>query len=90
MTESHVEEYVLHANSITHRDSGAFAVIHLLTGRDGSPHGGARLFSVVDGVEHELDVYVGESFPVGAETWRLDEVDMPEDRRFTATITRVE
>ena len=85
MKEPDTQPLVLHANAIVHRDTGAFAVIHLLRGRDGTPHGGARLLVVVDGVERQLDVHVGETFPVGDQTWRLDEVQMPDNHRFTAT-----
>lgn len=39
--------------------------------------------------ERRVDVYLGEMFPIGDQTWRVDEVTMPENRRFTATVTRV-
>lgn len=84
------ERFVLRANAITNLDHHRFAVVHLLRGRDGTPHGGARLFVAFGGNGWDADVYVGETFPIGDQTWRLDEVTMPEDRRFTATVTRVE
>lgn len=89
MTGPGMERFVLHANAITHLSHHRFAVVHLLPNRDGTPHGGARLFVVYGGDEWDTDVHVGETFAVGDQTWRLDEVEMPEDRRFTATVTRV-
>jgi hypothetical protein len=74
----------LHADRQQHHDllDRRFAVIHLLKGPDGAPHAGARLLIVLNGQETKVNVQVGETFPVGEETWRLDEVTMPEDRRF--------
>lgn len=84
------ERFVLRANSIIHLTHHHFAVVHLLRARDGTPHGGARLFVALGDEEGgRIDVYLGETFPIGDQTWRLDEVTMPENRRFTATVTRV-
>lgn len=90
MTAPNPERFVLHANAITNLDHHRFAVVHLLPNTDDSGPGGARLFLVFGDDEWDADVYLGETFPIGDQTWRLDEVTMPEDRRFTATVTRVE
>jgi hypothetical protein len=89
MTGPGPQRHVLRANAITNLPDRHFAVVHLLPNADGSAPGGARLLVVVGEQEHKVSVQVGETFPVGDETWRLDEVTMPEDRRFTATISRV-
>jgi hypothetical protein len=84
------ESYRLRANTITNLPDRRYAVIHLLPNADSSGPGGARLLVVVGEQEQTPSVQVGETFPVGGETWRLDEVTMPENQRFTATISRVE
>lgn len=89
MTDVGPERHVLRANSILNMPGRSFAVMHLLRGPENTPHGGARLLVVVDDEEQKHDVHVGETFPVGTQTWRLDDVQMPEDRRFSATISRI-
>ncbi|HEY9389156.1 MAG TPA: DUF6406 domain-containing protein [Mycobacteriales bacterium] len=89
MTAPSQERHVLHANAITNLPHHRFAVVHLLPARDSTAHGGARLFVVLGDDEWDADVYVGETFPIGEQVWRLDEVTMPDNRRFTATVTRI-
>jgi hypothetical protein len=89
MTAPGPQRHVLRANAITNLPDRRFAVIHLLPNPDRTAPVGARIFLVLGDSSSEFDVMLGETFPVGDETWRLDEVTMPEDRRFTATISRV-
>lgn len=84
------DRFVLTANAITHLPHHHFAVVHLLPNADDTGPGGARLFVALGDEEGgRIDVYLGETFPIGEQVWRLDEVVMPENRRFTATVTRV-
>ena len=89
MTAPSQERHVLHANAITNLPHHRFAVVHLLPNAEDTGPGGARLFVVLNDEEWDADVYVGETFPIGEQVWRLDEVVMPDNRRFTATVTRV-
>lgn len=55
-----------------------------------SPEGDAevQIFVDADG-EHEYWLRPGDTFPVCNQTWKLDRIENPEDKHWTALLVRV-
>jgi hypothetical protein len=68
-----------------HLDAGSVAVIGAGMHADGNPV--AFLAVNADG-EYEFTLRVGETFPIGEQIWRLDDVDDPYDD-WTVVLSRV-
>lgn len=85
MTE--LEKVELTPGQIAKGGGARWTVLGLCHPREGGGHRGVALFVAVGGEERELEVEVGETFPVGAQVWRLDSIRDEDD--YGATISRV-
>lgn len=68
-------------------DFAKFALLRLLGEGDEGPYTGAELLVIEQNDEREVEVLLGETFPVAGQVWRLDSVS--EEGRGSVTIRRV-
>lgn len=79
---------VLRPDRVVNREVAIMTVNRLLPPAPGAAaSNGAEVAFNIDGVDHAVEVNVGETFDVADQVWRLESVRDEED--FAATIARV-
>ncbi len=75
-------------NRQRHSDVGSFAVLRLHDPGDG--RGPVVVLMVVTDEERQYTLRIGDGFPVGAQRWRLDQIEGLDTQAWTVIITRAD